>query len=228
MAVVFVVEDDTNIREIERYALKNSGYEVETFESGAELFQRLKEEIPSLILLDIMLPGESGLDILAKIRGTEETSRVPIIMVTAKTSELDKVKGLDLGADDYISKPFGVMELVSRVKALLRRSNPVQDEAQLMLGDIYIDNDRHAVLVGGKPCELTFKEFELLKYLIINRGIVLSRDKLMNQVWGFEYEGESRTVDMHIKTLRQKLGDAGHYIKTVRNVGYMIEEQVAS
>jgi len=228
MAVVFVVEDDTNIREIERYALKNSGYEVETFESGAELFQRLKEEIPSLILLDIMLPGESGLDILAKIRGTAETSRVPIIMVTAKTSELDKVKGLDLGADDYISKPFGVMELVSRVKALLRRSNPVQDEAQLMLGDIYIDNDRHAVLVGGKPCELTFKEFELLKYLIINRGIVLSRDKLMNQVWGFEYEGESRTVDMHIKTLRQKLGDAGHYIKTVRNVGYMIEEQVAS
>lgn len=228
MAVVFVVEDDTNIREIERYALKNSGYEVETFESGAELFQRLKEEIPSLILLDIMLPGESGLDILAKIRGTAETSRVPIIMVTAKTSELDKVKGLDLGADDYISKPFGVMELVSRVKALLRRSNPVQDEAQLMLGDIYIDNDRHAVLVGGKPCELTFKEFELLKYLIINRGIVLSRDKLMNQVWGFEYEGESRTVDMHIKTLRQKLGDAGHYIKTVRNVGYMIEEQVTS
>lgn len=228
MAVVFVVEDDTNIREIERYALKNSGYEVETFESGAELFQRLKEEIPSLILLDIMLPGESGLDILAKIRGTAETSRVPIIMVTAKTSELDKVKGLDLGADDYISKPFGVMELVSRVKALLRRSNPVQDEARLMLGDIYIDNDRHAVLVGGKPCELTFKEFELLKYLIINRGIVLSRDKLMNQVWGFEYEGESRTVDMHIKTLRQKLGDAGHYIKTVRNVGYMIEEQVAS
>lgn len=226
MAVVFVVEDDTNIREIERYALKNSGYEVETFESGAELFQRLKEEIPSLILLDIMLPGESGLDILAKIRSTAETSRVPIIMVTAKTSELDKVKGLDLGADDYISKPFGVMELVSRVKALLRRSNPVQDEAQLMLGDIYIDNDRHAVLVGGKPCELTFKEFELLKYLIINRGIVLSRDKLMNQVWGFEYEGESRTVDMHIKTLRQKLGDAGHYIKTVRNVGYMIEEQV--
>ena len=228
MAVVFVVEDDTNIREIERYALKNSGYEVETFESGAELCQRLKEEIPSLILLDIMLPGESGLDILAKIRGTAETSRIPIIMVTAKTSELDKVKGLDLGADDYISKPFGVMELVSRVKALLRRSNPVQDEAQLMLGDIYIDNDRHAVLVGGKPCELTFKEFELLKYLIINRGIVLSRDKLMNQVWGFEYEGESRTVDMHIKTLRQKLGDAGHYIKTVRNVGYMIEEQVAS
>lgn len=228
MSVVFVVEDDTNIREIERYALKNSGYEVETFESGAELFQRLKEEIPSLILLDIMLPGESGLDILAKIRGTAETSRIPIIMVTAKTSELDKVKGLDLGADDYISKPFGVMELVSRVKALLRRSNPVQDEAQLMLGDIYIDNDRHAVLVGGKPCELTFKEFELLKYLIINRGIVLSRDKLMNQVWGFEYEGESRTVDMHIKTLRQKLGDAGHYIKTVRNVGYMIEEQVAS
>lgn len=228
MAVVFVVEDDTNIREIERYALKNSGYEVEAFESGAELFQRLGEEIPSLILLDIMLPGESGLDILARIRGNAETARVPIIMVTAKTSELDKVKGLDLGADDYISKPFGVMELVSRVKALLRRANPVQEEQQLTLGEISIDNDRHAVTIAGKPCELTFKEFELLKYLIINKGIVLSRDKLMNQVWGFEYEGESRTVDMHIKTLRQKLGDAGHYIKTVRNVGYMIEEQVAS
>lgn len=228
MAVVFVVEDDTNIREIERYALKNSGYEVEAFESGAQLFQKLKEEIPSLILLDIMLPGESGLDILAKIRGNAETARIPIIMVTAKTSELDKVKGLDLGADDYISKPFGVMELVSRVKALLRRANPVQDEPQLTLGEIHIDNDRHAVTIAGKPCELTFKEFELLKYLVINKGIVLSRDKLMNQVWGFEYEGESRTVDMHIKTLRQKLGDAGHYIKTVRNVGYMIEEQVAS
>lgn len=224
MATVFVVEDDQNIREIERYALKNSGYEVETFESGAQLFERLEETVPSLILLDIMLPGEDGLLILTRIRGNADTVQVPIIMVTAKTSELDKVRGLDLGADDYITKPFGVMELVSRVKAMLRRANPAQSASQISLGEIVLDNDRHAVTLGGSPCELTYKEFELLKYLMINKGIVLSRDKIMNQVWGFEYEGESRTVDMHIKTLRQKLGEAGSYIKTVRNVGYMIEK----
>ncbi|MGN0140758.1 MAG: response regulator transcription factor [Roseburia sp.] len=224
MATVFVVEDDQNIREIERYALKNSGYEVETFESGAQLFERLEETVPSLILLDIMLPGEDGLLILTRIRGNADTAQVPIIMVTAKTSELDKVRGLDLGADDYITKPFGVMELVSRVKAMLRRANPAQSASQISLGEIVLDNDRHAVTLGGSPCELTYKEFELLKYLMINKGIVLSRDKIMNQVWGFEYEGESRTVDMHIKTLRQKLGEAGSYIKTVRNVGYMIEK----
>ena len=223
MATIYIVEDEVNIREIERYALKYSGYHVEEFECGADLFKRLESKAPALILLDIMLPNEDGLDILTKIRTDKNTAKVPIIMVTAKTSELDKVKGLDLGADDYISKPFGVMELISRVKALLRRTTNAQEESQISYGNILVDNDKHAVYVDGKLCELTYKEFELLKYLVINKGIVLSRDKIMNQVWGFDYEGESRTVDMHIKTLRQKLGEAGSHIKTVRNVGYMVE-----
>ena len=188
------------------------------------MFARLEEKIPSLILLDIMLPEEDGLEILAKLRAKEKTVLVPVMMVTAKSTELDKVKGLDLGADDYITKPFGVMELVSRVKALLRRAKDVEAEnTRVEYGDITVDNDKHAAYVCGKPCELTYKEFELLKYLMINKGIVLSRDKIMDQVWGFEYEGESRTVDMHIKTLRQKLGESGKLIKTVRNVGYMVE-----
>lgn len=223
MATIYIVEDDVNIREIERYALKNSGYDVEEFETGADFFKRLGQAVPSLILLDIMLPNEDGLDILAKLRADKVTAGIPIIMVTAKASELDKVKGLDLGADDYMTKPFGVMELISRVKALLRRTRGAGEDSRLFHGEIVIDNDKHAVFIGEKPCELTFKEFELLKYLVINKGIVLSRDKLMNQVWGFEYGGESRTVDMHIKTLRRKLGTAGNCIKTVRNVGYMIE-----
>lgn len=226
MATIYIVEDDTNIREIERYALKNSGYEVEEFESGAELFACLEKALPSLIILDIMLPNEDGLDILAKLRAAAVTAEIPIIMVTAKASELDKVKGLDLGADDYVTKPFGIMELISRVKALLRRTQAktqTQEESQLRHGEILIDNDKHAAFVGQTACELTYKEFELLKYLMVNKGIVLSRDKIMDHVWGFEYEGESRTVDMHIKTLRQKLGSSGSCIKTVRNVGYMIE-----
>ena len=223
MATIYIVEDDVNIREIERYALKNSGYEVEEFESGESLFKRLERAVPSLLLLDIMLPDEDGLEILAKLRANKNTAAIPVIMVTAKTSELDKVKGLDLGADDYITKPFGVMELISRVKALLRRTQSAAEETKICHGEIRMDNDKHAVFVGNEPCELTFKEYELLKYLMINAGIVLSRDKIMDQVWGFEYEGESRTVDMHIKTLRQKLGAAGSCIKTIRNVGYMIE-----
>lgn len=223
MATIYIVEDDVNIREIERYALKNSGYEVEEFESGAEFFERMKERVPTLILLDIMLPDESGLEILAKLRADKNTVGIPVMMVTAKTSEMDKVKGLDTGADDYITKPFGVMELISRVKALLRRTAGKQEESVLQYGDIIIDNDKHSITVNGRSCELTYKEFELLKYLMINKGIVLSRDKIMNQVWGFDYEGESRTVDMHIKTLRKKLDEAGGCIKTVRNVGYMVE-----
>lgn len=223
MATIYIVEDDANIREIEHYALKNSGYEVEKFECGADFFKRLKEALPSLILLDIMLPDEDGLDILAKIRADKAAAQIPVIMVTAKGSELDKVKGLDQGADDYITKPFGVMELISRVKALLRRTKSEEESSKLTHGEIVLDNDKHAVFAGDTLCELTFKEFELLKYLIRNKGIVLSRDKIMDQVWGFEYEGESRTVDMHIKTLRQKLGSAGTCIKTVRNVGYVIE-----
>ena len=223
MALIYIVEDDINIREIERYALKNSGFEVEEFDNGKDFFQRVAEQAPSLMLLDIMLPGEDGLEILSRVRKNPATEKTPVIMVTAKTTEIDKVRGLDMGADDYISKPFGVMELISRVKALLRRTEKEDDGDTLACGSIEIDNKRHSVTVQGETCELTFKEFELLKYLMINQGIVLSRDKLMNQVWGFEYEGESRTVDMHIKTLRHKLGDGGQQIKTVRNVGYVME-----
>lgn len=223
METIYIVEDDINIREIERYALKNSGYEVEEFERGSEFFQRLESHKPELVILDIMLPDEDGMSILAKIRADKKTAKIPVIMVTAKTTELDKVKGLDSGADDYITKPFGVMELISRVKALLRRTRDVEVETRMKYGEILVDDDKHAVTVGGTPCELTYKEYELLKYLIKNKGIVVSRDKLLSKVWGFEYEGETRTVDAHVKTLRQKLGDAGSYIKTVRNVGYMVE-----
>ena len=223
METIYIVEDDINIREIERYALKNSGYEVEEFECGADFFKRLENHMPGLVILDIMLPDEDGMSILAKIRGDKKTAKIPVIMVTAKTTELDKVKGLDSGADDYITKPFGVMELISRVKALLRRTRDVEVETQIKYGEIVIDDDKHAITVVGNPCELTFKEYELLKYLIKNRGIVVSRDKLLSKVWGFEYEGETRTVDAHVKTLRQKLGEAGSCIKTVRNVGYMVE-----
>ena len=223
MEKIYIVEDDINIREIESYALKNSGYEIEEFENGKEFFKRLEERKPGLIILDIMLPDEDGMSILSKIRSDKRTARIPIIMVTAKATEMDKVKGLDSGADDYLTKPFGVMELISRVKALLRRTMDVVNEAQMKYGDIIVDDDKHTVNVCGKHCELTYKEYELLKYLIKNKGVVLSRDKLLSKVWGFEYEGETRTVDAHIKTLRQKLGDSGSCIKTVRNVGYMVE-----
>ena len=223
METIYIVEDDINIREIERYALKNSGYEVEEFENGEEFFKRLENYTPGLVILDIMLPDEDGMSILAKIRADKKTAKIPVMMVTAKATELDKVKGLDNGADDYITKPFGVMELISRVKALLRRTRDVEVETQVKYGEILIDDDKHAITVAGNPCELTYKEYELLKYLIKNKGIVVSRDKLLSKVWGFEYEGETRTVDAHVKTLRQKLGEAGSCIKTVRNVGYMVE-----
>lgn len=223
MPLIAIVEDDVNIREIQRYALKNSGFEVKEFECGKELFQGMDEQMPDLILLDLMLPQEDGLDILTSLRKHPATKKVPIILVTAKTTELDKVKGLDLGADDYMTKPFGVMELISRVKALLRRAGGEKEAAVLSNGPIVLDTEKRTVLAEGRSCELTYKEFELLKMLLLNRGIVLSRDKIMNQVWGFDYEGESRTVDMHIRTLRQKLGEAGSAIKTVRNVGYSMK-----
>ena len=224
MAVhIYIVEDDKNIREIEMFALKNSGYAVEEFENAKSFFSRSAEKVPDLVLLDIMLPDMDGLEIVKKLRSRPDTVRVPIILVTAKTTELDKVKGLDIGADDYLTKPFGVMELISRVKALLRRSRALQDDKQMILGDITLDSERREVHVGGELCELTFKEFELLKLLMVNAGIVLHRDTIMSDVWGTDYEGESRTLDMHIKTLRQKLGEAGNMIKTVRNVGYKME-----
>ena len=224
MAVhIYIVEDDKNIREIEMFALKNSGYAVEEFENAKSFFSKTAEKVPDLVLLDIMLPDMDGLEIVKKLRSRPDTVRIPIILVTAKTTELDKVKGLDIGADDYLTKPFGVMELISRVKALLRRSRALQDDKQLVIGDITLDSERRKVHVGGVLCELTFKEFELLKLLMVNAGIVLHRDTIMSDVWGTDYEGESRTLDMHIKTLRQKLGEAGNMIKTVRNVGYKME-----
>ena len=224
MAVhIYIVEDDKNIREIEMFALKNSGYAVEEFENAKSFFSKTAEKVPDLVLLDIMLPDMDGLEIVKKLRSRPDTVRIPIILVTAKTTELDKVKGLDIGADDYLTKPFGVMELISRVKALLRRRRALQDDKQRVIGDITLDSERREVHVGGELCELTFKEFELLKLLMVNAGIVLHRDTIMSDVWGTDYEGESRTLDMHIKTLRQKLGEAGNMIKTVRNVGYKME-----
>ena len=219
MALIYVVEDDQNIREIERFALQNSGYHVEEFGNAKEFYKRIADKLPQLILLDIMLPDEDGLAIIKKLRSMSETKRVPVIMVTAKTTELDKVKGLDLGADDYITKPFGVMELISRVKAVLRRTGDDVEEQNLTLGEVSIDCKKHMVTVGDEVCELTFKEYELLKLLMMNAGIVMTRDVIMERVWGIDFEGESRTLDMHIKTLRQKLKDAGSRIKTIRNVG---------
>ena len=223
MATIYILEDDLNIQEIEAYALKNSGYQTDGFDNAREFFKKVSERVPSLLLLDIMLPDADGLDVLRKLRSMPETKKLPIILVTAKTSEIDKVKGLDVGADDYITKPFGIMELISRVKALLRRSAYVEEKKFLTLGNVFMDDEKHAVYVSDQVCELTYKEYELLKYLTINQGIVLSRDNLMEKIWSSDYEGESRTLDVHIKTLRQKLGKAGSYIKTVRNVGYFLD-----
>ena len=223
MALIYIVEDDQNIREIESFALKNSDYTIMDFECAKDFYHQLAEKVPDCILLDIMLPDEDGLEILKKIRSIPDTRKVPIMMITAKTTELDKVKGLDLGADDYITKPFGIMELISRVKALLRRSMNMEDEKFLSAGDIFLDGEKHMVYVKDEPVDLTFKEYELLKLLIQNQGIVMSRDVIMERIWGIDFEGESRTLDVHIKTLRQKLKNAGTLIKTVRNVGYMIE-----
>ena len=212
MAYIYVVEDDNNISEIEGFALKNAGHTVIECASGKDFHKLMRERIPDLVLLDIMLPDEDGLEILRKLRQVPETRRVPVIMVTAKTTEIDKVKGLDMGADDYITKPFGIMELISRVKAVLRRAGGTDDE-------------KRVAYVEDKPVELTYKEYELLKYLALNRGIVLTRDNIMDRIWSTDYEGESRTLDVHIKTLRHKLGDAGNYIKTVRNVGYFMDDE---
>ena len=221
MALIYAVEDDKNILEIEMFALKNSGYQVEGFEGARDFYKKLEEKQPDLALLDIMLPDEDGLEIVAKLRRRPETKKLPIIMVTAKSTEIDKVKGLDVGADDYLTKPFGVMELIARVKAVLRRT--MEEDKFLTLGDIFLDDEKHMVYVKDVPCSLTFKEYELLKLLLHNAGIVVTREIILERVWGIDFEGESRTLDMHIRTLRQKLGEAGSMIRTVRNVGYMIE-----
>ena len=223
MSTIYIVEDDRNISEIESFSLKNSGYDVAVYENAGSFYAALQDKIPNLILLDIMLPDEDGLTIVEKLRADPLTKKTPIILVTAKTTEMDKVKGLDIGADDYLTKPFGVMELISRVKALLRRSGEDKGDKCLSIGKILLDSERHAVYVDNKHCELTYKEYELLKMLMLHAGIVTGRDEILNRVWGMDFQGESRTLDMHIKTLRQKLGDAGSMIKTVRNVGYILD-----
>lgn len=222
MALIYIVEDDESIREIEEFALKNSGHKVLGFGSASSFYKQMASVIPELVLLDVMLPDESGNEIVKKLRRNPDTKRLPIIMITAKTTELDLVKGLEDGADDYIKKPFSVMELISRVKAILRRTKPEVVKV-LQLEELSLNNDKHEVAVDGVLVELTFKEYELLQYLMINKGLVLTRDSIMDHVWGTDYEGESRTLDMHIKTLRQKLGQSGGRIRTVRNVGYIIE-----
>ena len=222
MALIYIVEDDESIREIEEFALKNAGHKVYGFENAKSFYAQMDEIIPDLCLVDIMLPDENGNEIVKKLRRNPDTKKLPVIMVTAKTTELDLVKGLEDGADDYIRKPFSVMELISRVKALLRRT--VQEEIKVLsLEGLVLNNDKHEVTIDVQHCELTYKEYELLYYLLSNKGIVLSRDSIMDRIWGFGYEGESRTLDMHIKTLRHKLGEFGNRIRTVRNVGYVIE-----
>lgn len=222
--MIYIVEDDANIAEIECYTLKNSGYNTFACMNEEELMKQMGEEIPQLIILDYILGDESGMDILKRIRKQERYEDIPIIFVTCKNEEIDKVKVLDNGADDYITKPISMMEFVSRVKAVIRRYEKGKhiEEKVLVCGDIRIDESKREVYVNGVECNLTYKEFELLKYLILNKGIVLTRDRIMENVWGFDFQGESRTVDMHIKTLRQKLGNEKILIKTVRNVGYKI------
>lgn len=222
MQKIYIVEDDKNIAEIEQFALKNAGYEVYSFATAREFESKLQEEQPALIIMDIMLPDRDGLSLVKDLREHSVTSKIPIIMVTAKSSEMDKVKGLDQGADDYMTKPFGIMELISRVKAMLRRANPAVSEQVMEFGGIIMDDAKHQVKVDGKECELTYKEYQLLKMLMQNSGIVLQRGQILDRVWGIDYEGESRTLDMHIKTLRQKLGEKGALVQTVRNVGYTL------
>lgn len=222
MALIYVVEDDASIREIETIALKNSGHDVYSFENAKQFFKQLEKVIPDLLLLDVMLPDKDGNEIVGILRKNHETKRLPVIMVTAKTEEIDMIRGLENGADDYLKKPFSIMELITRVKVLLRRCD-IEMEESIGLAEIQIDNVRHRCLINGEVAQLTFKEHELLKYLIINEGIVVTREQIMASVWGESFEGESRTVDMHIKTLRQKLKGAGSHIRTVRNVGYVIE-----
>ena len=222
MALIYIVEDDVSIREIETIALKNSNYMVYAFEKAKDFYRKLDEIVPDLVLLDIMLPDENGYDIVKKLRKNPATKRLPVIMVTAKSTEMDMIKGLDDGADDYIKKPFSVMELITRVKALLRRTEGEEVKFHV-LDNIMMDHERHMVYVSEKPVELTFKEYELLRFLMTNQNVVLSRESIMRHVWGTDFEGESRTVDVHIKTLRQKLGEGGNHIRTVRNVGYVIE-----
>ena len=223
--MIYLVEDDDSIRELVLYTLHTTGFEAEGFRNAADFWQALEKELPQLVLLDIMLPDEDGLHILKRLRAGAETADLPVMMLTAKSSEYDRVVGLDSGADDYMPKPFGMMELVSRVRALLRRAaKPAAEDKLFTAGSLAVDVKRRAVTVDGEPVILTYKEFELLCYLLENRGVVLSRDQILTKIWDYNYSGETRTVDVHIRTLRQKLGDAGALIETVRGVSYRLAQ----
>jgi two-component system alkaline phosphatase synthesis response regulator PhoP len=219
---IYCVEDEKNIRELLVYALNSKDFIAEGFEDGETFWEAVHKAIPDLVLLDIMLPGEDGLTILSKIRGNKETKELPVILLTAKGSEFDKVHGLDAGADDYVAKPFGVMELMSRIRAVLRRNRQDWESPVLQVGEIKMNREERWVQAQGRELQLTFKEFELLRFLMENENMVLSRDKLLDVIWGYDSAVETRTVDVHIRTLRQKLGDQGEWIETVRNVGYRI------
>ena len=220
--LIYCVEDEKNIRDLVVYALNSSDFRAEGFEDGEAFREGIKKAMPDLVLLDIMLPGEDGMAILAELRRNKETRQLPVILLTAKGSEFDKVQGLDAGADDYVAKPFGVMELLSRVRAVLRRSRLDREQPVLQVGKILMNQEERRVLADGRELQLTFKEFELLRFLMENENMVLSRDKLWDIVWGYDSEVETRTVDVHIRSLRQKLGDLGELIETIRNVGYRI------
>ena len=220
--MVYLVEDDSSIRELVAYTLNSTGIQAEGFEKPSDFWKALNTKMPSLVILDVMLPEESGIEILQKLRKNPMTERVPVIMATAKTSEYDKINGLESGADDYIAKPFSIMEMVARVKALLRRSKFNSYQSDYTIDNLYVCPAKHIVKVDGKEVILTLKEFEMLCLLIKNKGIVLTRDQLLNKIWGYSFDGESRTVDVHIRTFRQKLTTAGPVIKTIRGVGYKI------
>lgn len=224
--MIFCVEDDESIQSLELYTLRSAGFEAEGFADGDSFWQALRAERPELVLLDVMLPGESGVELLKKMKADQLTREIPIIMATAKGAEYDKIQSLDLGADDYLVKPFGMMEMVSRVKAVLRRCRPVQNREILAVGDLVVDLAEHTVTADGERVALTYKEFELLRLFLSSPGVAFTREKLLAKIWGGEYSGETRTVDMHIRTLRQKLGSYGRLIETVRNVGYRLEEKL--
>ena len=222
--MIYCVEDERNIRELIVYTLESSGFTARGLESGKELNAAIAEQLPDLILLDIMLPGDDGYTILAQLKSMSSVKDVPVIMVTAKEAEFDKVKGLEGGADDYITKPFGMMEFIARVKAVLRRSARQNEDKELHYGELYLNVGRHEVRYQEEKIELTRKEFELLQYLMENKGLVMTRNQILCHVWGYDFDGETRTVDVHVRTLRQKLGEAGNLIETVRGVGYRIGE----
>lgn len=221
--MIFCVEDDQAIRDLMIYTLNSAGFEAKGFEDGSSLFEAIKSDTPELVMLDIMLPGEDGLSILKRMRNSTLTENIPVIMTTAKGTEFDKVVGLDLGADDYLAKPFGMMEMISRVKAVLRRTKPKESPQILKAGKLVLNTVEHTVLSEGERVQLTLKEYELLKKFMENQGKVFSRDQLLQSIWGTDFIGETRTVDVHIGTLRTKLGLCGDYIETVRGVGYRME-----